>query len=81
MDLHKKWNFPGMCPFSYVQWQSECFLLDVFADLIFQDIFLFAVGATVLLTNINVAQIRNVMGDYTDENAIEYIILVELREI
>jgi len=49
--------------------------------LIFQDIFLFAVGATVLLTNINVAQIRNVMGDYTDENAIEYIILVELREI
>lgn len=43
--------------------------------------FLFAVGATVLLTNTNIAQIRNGMEDYPDENAIEYIILVELRGI
>lgn len=81
MDLRKKRNFPGMCAFSYVLWQFECFLHDVFADLIFQDMFLFAVGATVLLTNTNIAQIRNGMEDYPDENAIEYIILVELRGI
>lgn len=49
--------------------------------MIIQGMFLFAVGATVLFTNINIAQIGNGIGDYTDENAIEYIILEELRGI
>lgn len=58
----------------------SAFYMIFVADLIFWDVFLFAVGATVVLANINHAWIWNRKGNYNaDENAIKYVILLEPR--